>query len=253
MQRFTGVDPLASKFSAVSPISLIDPDGREVIAPNAASQKLVLQSVTYMFGKDHGYTFEGNKLVHNGTTPSGMSSGQQKMFSFFNGALVNSKMRTTVLAGQSSSTLEDVNGPKIVQVAFNAGGETFLGESFIKIASGNGMSIPVRFPAENLILITNETIINGINVMTYGGLANRGAEHATSHELAHGIVNTIMNEFGGQFNGIDFNPMSGPERQDWAIKFTNSLYSGDKRESGEGQHKRDEKTRPTHSLDGLQH
>ena len=102
--RFLSVDPLAAKYASVSPytyvldnpISLLDPDGREVIAPNKASKQSVLQSMSYMFGKSHGFSFSGNKLIHSGTVPFGLSKGQSLMFSYFYNALVTYNSGTTV-------------------------------------------------------------------------------------------------------------------------------------------------------------
>ena len=87
--------------------------------------------------------------------------------------------------------------------------------------------------------------------MTKGGSRAVGADHVLSHEFGHAIVNTIMSEFGGQFNGVDFNAMSKDERSDWAIRFTNTLFSGSKQETGEGQHGRNSSTKPSHTLDPL--
>lgn len=44
--------------------------------------------------------------------------------------------------------------------------------------------------------------------------------------------------------------MTGEERSDWAIRFTNSLFGAKsgKAETGEGQHGRDDETRPSSSL-----
>lgn len=75
----------------------------------------------------------------------------------------------------------------------------------------------------------------------------------TSHELGHAIVNTVMSEFGGKLGGIDFNKMTIEERSDWAIRFTNTLFGAksSKAETGEGQHGRNDKTRPSSSLNPI--
>lgn len=258
--RFTSVDPLAEKYAGTSPyvytlnnpINLIDPDGREVIAPNKASRQLVLQSVTYMFGKNHGYSFDGNKLVHNGKTPSGMSKGQSLMFSYFNDGLVNSRTKTTVRANQRTSFMETgADAPEMISVKGSSAATTFGTGSFRKMAGTDDFQVAVAFDASNQILVPSETVSGGTNVMTKGGDRSVGADHVLSHEFGHAIVNTIMNEFGGSFNGVDFNAMSKEERSDWAIRFTNTLFSGSKVETGECQHGRNCSTKPSHTLDPL--
>ena len=255
-QCFMSVNPLASKYPHVSPynyclgnpVKYIDPNGKEIIAPNEASRALVLESVSYMFGKDHGYSFDGNRLVHSGTMPSGLSSGQQTMFKYFNETLVNSKTTTTVMANSSMGVMESREGPQLFQVG-SAAARTFGLESFVKYAGNGDLKIPVFFDPQNLMLITGDATNNGTNVMTNKGNVQMSLGGVASHEFGHAIVNAIMNEFGGVFNGVDFNKMTKEERADWSIRFTNTL--GKIMETGEYQHSRGN-TKPAGTLDPLQ-
>ncbi len=258
--RFLSTDPLQSEYPSWSPynfvlnnpINFIDPDGREVIAPNKASRKLILQSVTLMFGKNHGYSFDGNELVHSGKAPSGMSNGQSLMFSYFNNALVNSKTKTIVFANQKTGVIHNSRGPIMLNVG-KAAGKTFSLGPYKKYAGTEDFQVGVVFGAQNQILVPSKTIAEGTNVMTKGGSRKVGADYVLSHEFGHAIVETIMNEYGGVFNGMDFNKMSDEERSDWAIRFTNTLYStnSNKQETGEGQHGRNDSTSPSHTLEPI--
>ena len=73
------------------------------------------------------------------------------------------------------------------------------------------------------------------------------------HELGHAIFNIIMNEFGGNFNGVNFNSLSKEEKSDWTIRLTNTLraHFNEKMETGEGQHDRKEYEEPKKALDPL--
>jgi uncharacterized protein RhaS with RHS repeats len=257
VSRWLSPDPLGAKYPQWSPynytlnnpIRFIDPDGREVIAPSQASKDLVLKTATTMFGKNHGYSFNGdNKLVQNGTTPTGMSAGQTAMFNFFNGALVNSKTKTVVKANES---MAGSPGGNLLVVKSTAAATTFYEAASSKVA-GNEQSgtIKVTTPANQTILVPENTVNNGNNVAFTDGTKSVGADHSLAHEFGHGIMNVIMNEMGGVFNGTDFNKMTEQERSDWSIRFTNTLMKsqGNTQETGEGQHGQTAKERPKNSL-----
>jgi hypothetical protein len=251
-----GVDALAEKYVGYNPyvyclgnpVSLVDPDGREIIAPSQDSKNLILKTTAFMFGKNHGYSFDGDKLIHNGVAPAGISKGQSSMFLVFNEALVNSKTKTLVKANQIIA-LSDCGQNLVLRPS--AAASTFYEGSSTKIA-GDEKSGTVRFTfsANQTILMSQSTVNNGTNAEFSDGLKSIGAEHALAHEFGHGIVNTIMNEMGGNFNGTDFNKMTELERSDWSIRFTNTLMKsqGNTLETGDGQHGQTASQRPKDSL-----
>jgi RHS repeat-associated protein len=257
VSRWLSPDPLGAKYTQWSPynytlnnpVRFIDPDGREVVAPSQASKDLVLKTVTFMFGKNHGYSFNGdNKLVHGGTAPSGMSAGQTAMYGIFNGALVDSKTKTTVKANESIASSQ---GGQLLNVKSTAAATTFY-ESASTMIAGNEKTgtVKVGVPANQTILMPENTVNNGTNAQFTDGTKPIGADHALTHEFGHSIVNVIMNEMGGVFNGTDFNKMTEQERSDWSIRFTNTLMKSQNntQENGEGQHGQTANQRPKNSL-----
>jgi hypothetical protein len=230
-----------------NPIKFIDPDGREVIAPDQASKDLVLQTAKYMFGKNHGYSFSGDKLIHNGVAPTSLSSGQVAMFDAFNTGLVNSDIKTTVKANTS---LGMANGGQLM-TAKDGGASTYFEDKLVKTAGDEKSgTINFTFEAKQTILIPSATVLTGSNVEFSDGGKAVGADHVLAHEFGHSIVNMAMNEFGGTLNGIDFGKMTAEERSDWSIRFTNTIMkaNGKTQETGESQHGRGAKDKPKGSL-----
>jgi RHS repeat-associated protein len=262
VSRWLSPDPLGAKFPNWSPynyamnnpVLFIDPDGREVIAPSQASKNLVLQSMNTMFGRDHGYSFSGDKLVHNGAVNAKWSKEQGAMFSYFNDALVNSETQTFVRAGESQEWSSNQGRPTLFTVAGDASATTFPVEGYsLEFEPGNPKAGKLEVPGKNEILLTQNTLGNGTNVETAGGQEHIGSDMALLHEFGHAIVNTIMMEFGGQFNGVDFNKMTEGQRADWSIRFTNTLRKSNNQsqETGEGQHKRKPNEKSPNSLNPI--
>jgi len=231
-----------------NPVIFIDPDGNEVIATNSASKQLVLQTASNMFGKNHGFSFSGNSLTSSGM-PAGLSSGQQVVYKYFNDALVNSRSETTVKANQSYDFMTVGGDTKLVQVQGSAAATTFSTDKFNYQPDPNGITMPMD--AQSTILVPQETVEGTTNLKTAGGDKQVGADHVLMHEFGHAIVNTIMNEFGGVFNGVDFNNMTEQQRSDWAIQYTNTLQNKSNQETGEGQHGRGTGQVPVDPLDPL--
>ncbi len=72
--RWLSIDPLSASypylapysFGGNSPILFMDKGGEDFFCFNASSQKTILRILRRTFGKDNGFSFNGNQLVHNG-------------------------------------------------------------------------------------------------------------------------------------------------------------------------------------------
>lgn len=251
--RWLSVDPLWKEYPAQTdygfalnnPVMFVDKDGQEVFAYTAESKKLVLTTMEYLFGKSNGFSFDGNKLIQNGTPPSGMGKGQTLLFKYFTETILKSTTPVNVRAGGRHVAVDNPDGSSELLLVTPGGGVT-LGISGWKARKDNGPgTVPSIIPGKgeekrNEILISPEMMKNGINLETTGGDKVMSKEHGLSHEFAHAVMNIIMDEMGGNFNGVDFNAMSETERSDWAIQFTNTLLNDMKQdlETGAGQHGR---------------
>lgn len=250
MAKYPGMSPYC--FVANSPLIFVDPDGREVKAHDAASKDLVIKTMTFLFGEEHGFGFDNNNnLLHNGVMPEKMTNEQQLMFKYVVETLVESTTLTYVqVTNQDFNTYESATmiipeylGEKV------SGRSTFIGE-------GKKMTVPKntgemgliikRNPNTNWILIPERTIINGSEVEFTNGILPINAQYVLIHEFAHAIVKTINVEMDGVFNGVDFKAMSPQQQTDWAIRFMNTLNQSQKMpmETGAGQHGRNEDQRP---------
>ena len=245
--RWLAVDPLAAKYPDSSPYSFasnnsiyfLDPDGKEVIAYSAESQDLVLKTLKYAFGENHGFSFENNKLIHNGQIPKDLTPQQSLMLLYFNETLINSHTPTFVNANSHVSLRYLTDGSIDVGGFVSEGNATtFFYPRVYSDGTDKRPSIIGTFM--NDIIVTPGLMKNGILLGTAKGDRVFSAEHALLHEFAHVIINTIMHEYNGYFNEINFNEFSYKERLDWAIRFTNTLLQSQKKslETGEGQHER---------------
>jgi RHS repeat-associated protein len=252
--RTLSIDPLFKKYPDVSPYTyaannptlFVDPDGKEVKAFSVESRTLVIKTLNYAFGKDHGFSFKKNTLIHNAITPDYLTPQQTLLFNYFIETLVKSKIVTTVKTNSIFSSKSDSDGNPMVGGVVKSGGATTFFYPATRTYRSNGKflmhSIAASTEAENEILMSPELLKKGINLNTENGDQIFGSDHATLHEFAHAMVNVIMNEMGGKFNDVIFEDMTEKERVDWAIRYTNTLLQSNKKplETGKQQHDRKE-------------
>jgi len=252
LSRWFSIDPLQKKypgeshydFAMNSPIFLKDVGGKDVFAYDVASQDIVLKTVAYLFGKNNGFEFENNKLVHKGQAPAKMPDNQKLLYKYFTETILVSKIPVTVHANEDVLLTEKGDVEKVP----DGNGRTVQKETedeFSPVDNGQGMMKTYRLDklgrVTNDILLTKRLMEDGINVGTENGVETFSTEHSLAHEFAHAMVNVIMKEFKGQFNGVDFTKMTSIQREDWAIRYTNTLLKGKflaPQENGAGQHGR---------------
>jgi RHS repeat-associated protein len=266
--RWLSVDPLANDYPSSStysfvlsnPILFIDPNGKEVLAYTAKDRNLVLLALTYAFGDENGFSFEGNKLVHNGQIPNNLSDGQKIMFDFFQNTVLSSQTPTTIFGDRVAADYYNTD-ERIHEIDNfgNAAARTIYTEGKVVRERGlKGLNIlnSIAYstdPSQQISIsyaATNENTylsIFGLTAPPKEGMMGRRSgfltkefspAHVLLHEFGHAILNTIIFEMDGKFNGIDFNKLTPQERSDWAIRFTNTLLEskGENLESGAGQH-----------------
>lgn len=244
MGRWLSVDPHFKKypdsspfvFAANNPILFIDRNGMDVTTPTEEGRNLVLSTLKYAFGQDHGFSFDNAKLIHNGIVPKNMTSQQQLLFTYITKTILISKTIVNVNIYADKTEHKNLDG-SVTETKIQkgqAGKTTYQDRQDGTDNEGNVSHIP----ATNEIAIPGTTMVDPVEVSTTSGLLPMPKEHSLLHEVAHSIMNTIMGEFKGNFNGVDFNKMTKHERSDWAIKFTNTLLESQKKpqETGDGQH-----------------
>jgi len=219
-KKYPDVSPYS--IAANNPIMFLDKDGNDVVAPSEEGRQLVLSTLNYAFGKENGFAFKENKLIHNGEPPKNMTSQQQLMFTYITKTILNSKSIVNVNVYADKTEHQKLDG-SVIQVKLENGN---AGLTTYQEKQGG---VNDHAPANSQIAIPGTTMVDGVNVSTTDGILSVSKEHALLHEIAHSIVNTIMGEFKGNFNGVDFNKMKDNERSDWAIKFTNTLLESQKK------------------------
>ena len=264
--RFMSVDPMFKKYNdmcpyafvANNPILFVDRDGREVFAYSVESKALVLKTLNYAFGKTNCFGFAGNKLISDGDPPQNMTSEQALLYKYFSETILTSKTPTIVKTNTTVMEHTNADGKDVsLLVGDYSGAETayFPTTYSYRDDDADVKSITNSVPAEQQIILAPGMMAKGgINLEIEGGARPLfGMDHALLHEFAHGIMNTIMNEYEGKYNGQDFNKMTPTQREDWAIKYTNTLLKSMKQplEDGDGQHHRNDGEKPDQKPDPL--
>jgi hypothetical protein len=225
----------------------IDPNGKEVVVPNAKDQQLVLRTMTYAFGKNHGFAFD-NGVLKAASPPKEITPQQELLYNYFVKSLIDANAIInveTISANQLYKPFRQTIKGKILPteiINIEDGDATTLSYGKYKeYENSNSLAVDMS-QTQSYIVLTRGLLQNGVNLNTEEGDKIFGAEHALLHEFAHSILNVIMEDMGGKFNDVDLSKLNDKQRSDWAIKYTNTLLKTKKEslETGKGQHGRAE-------------
>ncbi len=201
-----------------------------------------------MFGENHGYVFENNKLVYKGAEQKEMSNSLKLVQKYFNETLVNSKTPITVRANTDELAVKNGKNSGEILRPKKGGAASYEIEGY-NVKDGKNRLVPMiieSMPYRIEILIPCEATKEGTDVATEKGVANITPEMVLFHEFGHGMIYIILKEFGGKFNNVDFNKLNNNEKKDWTIRLSNTVNEekGNPQETGEGQHGRKEDETP---------
>ncbi|MBK6730812.1 MAG: hypothetical protein IPG60_07560 [Bacteroidetes bacterium] len=236
-------------FSANSPIWLSDKDGEKIVAYDISSQDLVLSTLRLAFGSVEGFSFIDNQLVHNGNIPAGLSEEQILIFNYISEVLIESNIEVNIRANASSTPYNNSIGEtNLVFIGEEAAATTVAIPRFNRVLlnKNNVPYVEQSGDYKNVILVPTLTMENGNFVETTAGKTYASPEYILFHEWGHAIINIIENEFNNQYNGQDFSTLTEEEKDDFSIRFSNTLnqMKNSPQETGMGQHGRSDRQLP---------
>jgi len=256
--RWLSLDPFAKKYPDISPftytannpILYIDPDGKKLILPSVEAQKIALAVMTYMFGKENGFAIKNNELIHNGTPPKDLTPQQQILFELVNEVLIKNDEKVYLWTNKKSIVRFDIFDETLDyrEVEDNTLGtiphpDKMILEGKSKIGPIVEGYVDILIPPKKMKEYKEG---DKFGLDTEKGQGEFSFEHLVAHELGHAIVDIIINRLNGKYKDIDFNNMSPTQREDWAIRFTNTLLEAINKplETGDGQHRRNDGEKP---------